>query len=217
MFPTTGSNTKTNAAEQAVQADTDKRRVFGLRRSLASLIVCRSSRRLSVRLNLDVGQFKPKTTMTDPYTLLFIAACTGIIGVVAPIIAEYAKSRFSDHSGKASLQATNAELQKLADAHAKQNEAAQTKIVQLQAKYDERFSREAILAKYTFEEPNGTYFDPVNKIHVCPFCIQQPQQVISSMRDYGHGWQCPVCNKQLPDPKRPEPPRQPQFRPPQRY
>lgn len=45
---------KTNTAQQAVQADTDNRRVFGLRRLSASLIVCRGSRRLSVRLNLVV-------------------------------------------------------------------------------------------------------------------------------------------------------------------
>jgi len=41
-------------AQQVVQADTDKRRVFGLRRFSASLSVCRGSRRLSVRLNLVV-------------------------------------------------------------------------------------------------------------------------------------------------------------------
>lgn len=50
---------KTNTAQQAVQADKDKRRVFGLRRFSASLIVCRSSRRLSVRLTLDVRLHGP--------------------------------------------------------------------------------------------------------------------------------------------------------------
>ena len=43
-------------AQQAVQADPNKRRVFGVRRSSAALIVCRSSRRLFGPLNLDVGR-----------------------------------------------------------------------------------------------------------------------------------------------------------------
>ena len=44
------------AAQQAVQADPNKRPVFGLRRIPASLIVCRHSRRLSGPLNRVVRQ-----------------------------------------------------------------------------------------------------------------------------------------------------------------
>jgi hypothetical protein len=47
---------KTNVAQQAVQADAKKRRVFGLRGVSVSMIVCRGSRRLSVRLNRGVRQ-----------------------------------------------------------------------------------------------------------------------------------------------------------------
>ena len=43
-------------APQAVQADPHMRRIFDVRRSLAASIACRRSRRLSVPLNLVVGQ-----------------------------------------------------------------------------------------------------------------------------------------------------------------
>ena len=52
------------SAEQAVQADPNKRRVFGFRGVPASLTVCRSSRRLSGPLNLVVGKYRRTTIMS---------------------------------------------------------------------------------------------------------------------------------------------------------
>ena len=134
--------------------------------------------------------------MTDPYTLLFIAACTAIAGVVAPIVAEYAKSRFSDHSGKASLQATNTELiKRISDREADFNKrelASQEQIAVVQAKYDQCFSREAILAKYSFDQLAGLYTH--GQFHFCPHCLHETPQVQSPMKNEKSGWRCGFCH-----------------------
>ncbi len=69
MCPIEKSGVKTEKtkerAQQAGQADPAKRRVFDFRGSSASLIVCRSSRRLSGRLTLSVRQERPLLSLGD--------------------------------------------------------------------------------------------------------------------------------------------------------
>ena len=68
VFPGQVQRQNKKNAEQADQADPDKRRGFGVRRFSAALIVCRSSRRLSGPLILVVGRWKWR--MAAPQTLL---------------------------------------------------------------------------------------------------------------------------------------------------
>ena len=62
-LPPDKSKTKTNTAQQAVQADPNKRRVFGVRMFSASWIVCCSSRRLFGPLNRVVNAVGLRTAL----------------------------------------------------------------------------------------------------------------------------------------------------------
>ena len=148
------SQRKQKPAQHAVQTDTDKRRGFGVRRLSAPSNVCRGSRHLLVRLNLFLRQSRriEDATNADPSSALFIAAITAITTIVGTLVGQWAIARFASHNVLAMLQATNLAIQKeLSDLHVKYK-ASEERSAELQTQYDQRFGREIVLAKHTFEQ-----------------------------------------------------------------
>ena len=104
------------------------------------------------------------------------------------------------HSREASLKATNAELEKRLSQHTsdanKRDEESQAKILELQTKYDARFSREAILSKYPVDITTGTCV--LDDIHYCCSCLNlEIQKRIPMLRKDG-SYKCPSCNAYYP-------------------
>ena len=132
--------------------------------------------------------------MADSIDLLAIAACTSIVGVVSPIIAEYTKSRFADHARDASLVATNDELKKrianLESQLKSQQAESQAKILEQQATIDSNFSRESIHLRFPIDpttnlrKKDGHYF--------CPKCF--PESLTEIIPKNGK-YYCDKCKK----------------------
>ncbi|MBI3400633.1 MAG: hypothetical protein HY048_04360 [Acidobacteria bacterium] len=61
---------------------------------------------------------------------------------------------------------------------------------------------------FPFLREIGVYFDPTNRLHVCPRCLSDGKR--SFLKDGSRGFSCTVCGQYFVDPKRtppPEPPR----------
>ncbi|MEK6261309.1 MAG: hypothetical protein AABP62_22135 [Planctomycetota bacterium] len=130
---------------------------------------------------------------TDPLTLLFIAGCTAIVGVVSPILAEYAKARFSQHTLISSLKAEKTEAENRAMKAESERAAAQAKNAEQQAKYDARFSDEAIRSKYTFNKSTATF--TLGGDHFCHPCLFKSPPLESPLHPFGDGWTCGCCGQ----------------------
>ena len=132
--------------------------------------------------------------MADSVDLLAIAACTSIVGIVSPIVAEYAKSRFADHARDASLVATNDELKKritnLESDLKSQQTKSQAKILEQQATLDAHFSRESIHLRFPLDpitglrQKDGHFF--------CPQCF--PEQ-FTEILPVNNKFTCDKCKK----------------------
>ena len=106
-------------------------------------------------------------------------------GIIGNLVTQYVTSSFSQHATQAALQATNAEL-------TKRYQEVKAKIVDLQAKYDERFADESIRRKYTFGQSSGTFVHEGN--HFChPCLLNKSPPIESQLYRFDEGWKCRSC------------------------
>ena len=101
------------------------------------------------------------------------------------------------HSREASFKATITELEKrlsqLASDANKRDEESQVKYAELQSKYDERFSDEAIRSKYVSNELTGTSLHEFK--HYCSPCLLLSHPVESLLHSEGGYRKCHSCDK----------------------
>ena len=120
---------------------------------------------------------------------------TALVATASAALGAWVNARFTNHSAKASFEATNAILKKeIAQLEAK-NSASQSKILELQAHIEKHLTIRAIRERFTVDPATADMM--IGDIHYCTPCFNDgsdpPKEI--QMKPVGNQFICPKCDK----------------------